>query len=163
MFQISTKKPKSKKPKISKKEKRKSKSISLSGLPSQGKRKPIQKKKKIFTKSTHYQSNTKSKSLLNIQSHSSAVIADDDDDKDDSQLIPVRVKFEDSNTSGNGIHIGPQNIPVELVTCSGTKRKRGRPRKENSGSTPIWVSDLGLNVDRVLGREIREKIRFGER
>ncbi|KAK1592697.1 hypothetical protein Q3G72_028886 [Acer saccharum] len=71
------------------------------------------------------------KSLLNIQSHSSAAIADDDD----SQLIPVRVKFEDSNTSGNGIHIGPQNIPVEFVTCSETKRKRGRPRKENSGST----------------------------
>ncbi|KAK4858862.1 hypothetical protein QYF36_023098 [Acer negundo] len=75
------------------------------------------------------------KSLLNIQSHSSTAIADDNDN-DDSQLIPVRVKFEEySNTIVNGIRIGPQNIPVELVTCSKTKRKRGRPRKENSGST----------------------------
>ncbi|KAK2642931.1 hypothetical protein Ddye_024694 [Dipteronia dyeriana] len=76
------------------------------------------------------------KSLLNIQSHSSAAIADEEDNNNDSQLIPVRVKFEEySNASGNGIHIGPQNIPVELVTCSETKKKRGRPRKENSGST----------------------------
>ncbi|KAK3204498.1 hypothetical protein Dsin_018544 [Dipteronia sinensis] len=95
------------------------------------------------------------KSLLNIQSHSSAAIADDD-----SQLIPVRVKFEEySNTSGNGIHIGPQNIPVELVTCSETKRKRGRPRKENSGSTIAsdyrwWIASENGETDKMMSTEL---------
>ncbi|KAL5839048.1 hypothetical protein ACOSQ3_011757 [Xanthoceras sorbifolium] len=102
------------------------------------------------------------KSLLNIQSHNSPAIADD-------QLIPVRVEFEDlSNTNGNG-YVGLQNIPVELVTCSGTNRKRGRPRKDESGSARDyrWLiasengrSESQSEIDKTMVTAVNESSQY---
>lgn len=69
-------------------------------------------------------------SLLNIDS--SQINTEDDD-----PLFSVPVELE--NTENQDLLIGPQNIPVELVTCTETKKKRGRPKRNDSTSTTRWV------------------------
>ncbi|XP_044478448.1 uncharacterized protein LOC123205537 [Mangifera indica] len=84
------------------------------------------------------------KSLFKIQSLSSYTVGNN------GQLIPVQVNYKDylNATRDLNENKGLHDVPVDVVSFSVKKRKRGRPRKdENRGSDGFWLIESGVKVN----------------
>ncbi|KAJ0086240.1 hypothetical protein Patl1_08538 [Pistacia atlantica] len=84
------------------------------------------------------------KSLFKIQSHSSYTVGNN------GQLIPVQVHYEDylNATWDSNENKGLHDVPVDVVSFSVKKRKRGRPRKgENLASDSCWLIESGVKFN----------------
>ncbi|XP_017981197.1 PREDICTED: uncharacterized protein LOC18592144 isoform X2 [Theobroma cacao] len=78
------------------------------------------------------------KSLFNIDDSLTSNTNEDEPD-DDKDLVPVQIEYENGKDNGNSLL---QNIPVGIVSCSGSKRKRGRPRKDQKDNLLIESENL---------------------
>ncbi|XP_044475940.1 uncharacterized protein LOC123203577 [Mangifera indica] len=84
------------------------------------------------------------KSLFKIQSHSSFTIGNN------GQLIPVKIHYKDylNATWDSNENKGLHDVPIDVVSFSVKKRKRGRPRKdENRGGDSCSLIESGVKVN----------------
>ncbi|KAE8704428.1 APR-like 4 isoform 1 [Hibiscus syriacus] len=81
------------------------------------------------------------KSLFNIDD-SMPANPEIDEPYDDKDLVPVQIEYPNGNSS-------LQNIPVDIVSCSVGKRKRGRPRKDGKDN---WL----IESERLPVEECKE-------
>ncbi|KAK8705513.1 hypothetical protein V6N13_049114 [Hibiscus sabdariffa] len=87
------------------------------------------------------------KSLFNIDDSVTAN-PESDEPYDDKDLVPVQIEYPDGNSS-------LPNIPVDIVSTSVGKRKRGRPRKD--GKDNCLIESERLPVEEYKEKETLDK------
>ncbi|OMO94344.1 Zinc finger, C2H2-like protein [Corchorus olitorius] len=96
------------------------------------------------------------KSLFNIDDSLTANTNGNEPD-DDKDLVPVQIEYP----TGNSVL---QDIPVSIVSCSGSKRKRGRPRKDEKVNWLIESESLAAEEqkDKAVFDRVNKTSNAGE-